>query len=178
MTAPNTTATTNPLASLLTPPPVPPHSSRPFILVPLYIYPAPGAWDPLYTAADAHPELDFYVVVNPSNGPGDGVLPDANYAVALGRLTASRNVKVVGYVHCSYGNRAAEAIVEDVERYRGWEGESVKAGIQVSFSYYSVFFFFLWLVVLEFLVWDAHTNGLSHFFHAREKAAKVGWLVG
>lgn len=119
-------------STLLTAPPVPPYSSRPFILVPLYIYPAPSAWDPLYTAADAHPALDFYVVVNPSNGPGDGVLPDANYAEALGRLTALPNVKVVGYVHCSYGVRPAEVIVEEIERYRGWEGESVKAGGKVS----------------------------------------------
>lgn len=128
MTAPSSSNSAN----LLTPPPVPPHSSRLFILIPLYIYPAPGAWDPLYTAVDAHPELDFYVVVNPSNGPGDGVLPDANYTVALGRLTALPNVKVVGYVHCSYGQRAAEGIVEDVERYRGWEGASVGAGLEVS----------------------------------------------
>lgn len=120
------------LNNLLIPPPVPPHSSRPFVLVPLYIYPSPEAWAPLYRSAEAHPELDFYVVVNPSNGPGDGVLPDANYADALGRLTALHNVKVVGYVHCTYGQRPAEAIVEDVERYRGWEGESIKAGAQVS----------------------------------------------
>lgn len=120
------------LNNLLIPPPVPPHSSRPFILVPLYIYPSPEAWAPLYRSAEAHPELDLYVVVNPSNGPGDGVLPDANYAEALARLTALQNVKVLGYVHCTYGQRPAEAIVEDVERYRGWEGESIKAGAQVS----------------------------------------------
>lgn len=125
---------TNPLNNLLVPPPVPPHSSRPFILVPLYIYPLPNAWTPLYSAAESHPELDLYVVINPSNGPGDGVLPDTNYAEALGRLTALPNVKVVGYVHCSYGKRPAEDIVADVERYRGWERESEKAGAEVSFK--------------------------------------------
>lgn len=101
---------------------------RPFVLLPLYIYPAPAAWAPLYDAAGAHPELDFYVVVNPSNGPGDGALPDANYVDALVRLTALRNVRVIGYVHCSYGARPAEEIVADVEAYGRWEGEMAAQG--------------------------------------------------
>lgn len=108
---------------------------RPFILVPLYIYPAPGAWDPLYTAAARHADagLDFYAIVNPDNGPGTAAkLPDANYVAALERLTALPNVRVIGYVHCSYGLREADEIVRDVERYAGWEGESVRAGGEVS----------------------------------------------
>lgn len=100
-----------------------PSIAKPFILLPLYIYPGPGAWDPLYSAADAHPELEFWVIVNPANGPGAGALPDANYVDALVRLTALQNVKVIGYVHCSYGKRLAEDIVADVEAYGRWEGE-------------------------------------------------------
>lgn len=103
--------------------PLTPIIGKPFILLPLYIYPAPGAWDPLYSAADAYPELEFWVVVNPANGPGAGALPDANYVDALVRLTALHNVKVIGYVHCSYGKRLAEEIVADVEAYGRWEGE-------------------------------------------------------
>lgn len=119
------------------PPPFPPsYAARPFILVPLYIYPAPDAWDPIYTAAALLADaLDFYVVVNPGNGPGPDVLPDANYLVALERLTALGNVKVIGYVHCTYGTRDADEIVRDVERYAAWEGESVKAGAMVSLTF-------------------------------------------
>ncbi|KAF3761883.1 hypothetical protein M406DRAFT_234055, partial [Cryphonectria parasitica EP155] len=96
------------------------------ILVPLYIYPTPETWAPLYRAADAQPDLDFYVVVNPANGPGLGALPDANYVDALARLTALGNVRVIGYVHCSYGRRPVEDIVADVEAYARWEGEMGK----------------------------------------------------
>ncbi|CAN8098338.1 unnamed protein product [Discula destructiva] len=123
---PNSTRLTVPSthASLASP------TTRPFILVPLYIYPAPGAWDPLYTAAEQHAAagIDFYVIVNPANGPGADVLPDANYVVALERLTALPNVRVIGYVHCSYGLREAEEIVHEVWRYAGWEEENAKVG--------------------------------------------------
>lgn len=101
--------------------PPPSHvSNKPFVLVPLYIYPFPTAWEPLYVAADSHPELDFLVVVNPSSGPGPGILPDANYIEALARLTAAPNVKVIGYVHCSYGKRLLDELVAEVSAYRGW----------------------------------------------------------
>lgn len=98
----------------------PPATNKPFVLVPLYIYPFPTAWEPLYVAADAHPELDFLVVVNPNSGPGPGVLPDDNYIEALARLTAAPNVKVIGYVHCSYGKRLLDELVAEVSAYRGW----------------------------------------------------------
>lgn len=97
-----------------------PATNKPFVLVPLYIYPFPTAWEPLYVAADSHPELDFFVVVNPNSGPGPGILPDANYIEALARLTAAPNVKVIGYVHCSYGKRLLDELVAEVSAYRGW----------------------------------------------------------
>lgn len=117
--------------------------ARPFVLLPLYIYPAPGAWRPLWEAADAHPELDFWVVVNPANGPGEGPLPDANYVEALARMTARANVRVIGYVHCSYGARVTEDIVADIEAYGRWEGEMDKRGVEgeVSFFFLSCFLF-------------------------------------
>ncbi|POS77851.1 hypothetical protein DHEL01_v203757 [Diaporthe helianthi] len=97
-----------------------PATNKPFVLVPLYIYPSPTAWDPLYVATEAHPELDFLVVVNPNNGPGADMLPDANYMEALASLTAAHNVKVIGYVHCSYGKRLLDELVAEVSAYRGW----------------------------------------------------------
>ncbi|KUI69384.1 Spherulin-4 [Cytospora mali] len=105
-----------------------PITDKPFILLPLYIYPTPTAWDPLYSAAASHPELDFLVVVNPGNGPGPGVLPDVNYIEALAKLTGLQNVRVIGYVHCSYGNRLLEEIMADVSVYRGWTEASAQRG--------------------------------------------------
>lgn len=121
---------------------VPP--ARPFVLLPLYIYPGPGAWDPLHEAAAARPELDFWVVVNPANGPGEsGQLPDANYVRELARLTATENVKVIGYVHCSYGRRPAEDIVADVEGYGKWEGLMSQRAVEGEVRIRLFFFFFL-----------------------------------
>jgi hypothetical protein len=97
-----------------------PATNKPFVLVPLYIYPSPTAWEPLWVAVDSHPELDFLVVVNPNNGPGPDMLPDANYIEVLARLTAAPNVKVIGYVHCSYGKRLLDELVAEVSAYRGW----------------------------------------------------------
>lgn len=109
----------------LSPTPLP---NKPFILLPLYIYPTPTAWEPLYTSAASSPELDFLVVVNPGNGPGPGVLPDANYIEALTRLAGLQNVRIIGYVHCSYGNRLLDDIVADVSAYRGWTEASAQMG--------------------------------------------------
>lgn len=97
------------------------------ILVPLYIYPTtsgPG-WTPLFsaldTALDRNPSLEFLVVINPGNGPGlDYPIPNADYQTALSKLSGYENVKVIGYVHCSYGQRELGEIEKDVQDYLGW----------------------------------------------------------
>lgn len=40
------------------------------ILLPLYIYPLTGVWDPVYDAIEANPDLIFRVIVNVDSGPG------------------------------------------------------------------------------------------------------------
>ncbi|KAK3343179.1 Spherulation-specific family 4-domain-containing protein [Neurospora tetraspora] len=104
------------------------------ILVPLYIYPSSwseslgSGWSPLFsaltTALTKNPSLEFLVVINPGNGPGpDYPIPNADYRAALSALSDSDrfpNVKVIGYVHCSYGQRDVEEVRKDVEGYLGW----------------------------------------------------------
>jgi len=70
-----------------------------FILVPLYIYPLPGAWDPLFQAAKAYPNVTFQAVINPDTGPGGGNCPDASYINATSHLNAIPNIKTLAYVH-------------------------------------------------------------------------------
>jgi hypothetical protein len=41
------------------------------ILLPLYIWPSGDVWDPVYDAIASHPNIPFYVIINPSSGPGD-----------------------------------------------------------------------------------------------------------
>ncbi|KAL2109582.1 hypothetical protein VUR80DRAFT_2290 [Thermomyces stellatus] len=99
-----------------------PDGPAPFICVPLYIYPAPGAWGPLVRAARDRPEARFHAIVNPRNGPGEGELPDENYVKAVRELSALPNVKVLGYVHVTYGRRDAQEVRSDVDRFAAWRG--------------------------------------------------------
>ncbi|KAK4448005.1 Spherulation-specific family 4-domain-containing protein [Podospora aff. communis PSN243] len=91
---------------------------RPFLLVPLYIYPSPGSWEPLFAAARLYPLQDFVVVVNPDNGPGCFHVPDHNYLSALSELSTLANVTILGYIYCSYGNRPLGEIETDLRIYR------------------------------------------------------------
>jgi hypothetical protein len=98
----------------------PKSSSKPFIFVPLYIYPTSTSWLPLLNAAATYPELAFKVVVNPDNGPGQGLLPDANYLAGLQALAGLTNVQVLGYVYCNWGQRSMEDLERDILTYAHW----------------------------------------------------------
>lgn len=95
-------------------------SPRFVVLVPLYIYPLEGAWEPLLKSAQAHPEIHFLAVINPSNGPGGTFLPDASYQSSMRRLSRIPNIQPIGYVHCTYAQRDPEAIERDIDLYVGW----------------------------------------------------------
>ncbi|SPC62252.1 related to Spherulin 4 precursor [Ustilago sp. UG-2017b] len=99
-------------------------TTTPRILVPLYIYPLPNAWDPLYTALRNNPTVAFTVVVNPNSGPGTGKAPNSDYAAAIKRLRAiagaNQILELVGYVRTDYGKRAEAEVKADVAKYVGW----------------------------------------------------------
>ncbi|KAL4737830.1 Spherulation-specific family 4 [Aspergillus similis] len=90
------------------------------VFVPLYVYPAPGAWDPLVNVITAHPDVNFTVVVNPGSGPGPNPLPDRNYTQEIPRLTAHDNVRVLGYVATTYAKRNISSVRSDIETYAAW----------------------------------------------------------
>ncbi|KAG9194725.1 hypothetical protein G6011_04760 [Alternaria panax] len=88
------------------------------VLLPLYIYPHPGAWDPLYTAAAAYPCLQFFVIVNPNSGPGVAPWwPNEDYVREIPRLNALPNVTTLGYVQVAYCKRPIQDVLEDIETY-------------------------------------------------------------
>ena len=99
---------------------------RPFILIPLYIYPSADSWGPLFSAVMSHPSLDFVTIVNPDNGPGCTSLPDQNYMKSLRKLSSFSNVTIVGYVYCSYGERALAEMESDIRAYCGWVSQRSK----------------------------------------------------
>lgn len=103
--------------------------TSPCIMVPLYIYPTPKAWNPIFEAAQSHPNILFIAIVNPANGPGPDPLPDACYSAMLSQLGQLPNLRIIGYVHCSYGERSAEVVEQDIGRYLGWNSRFRVDGI-------------------------------------------------
>ncbi|KAL2860797.1 spherulation-specific family 4 protein [Aspergillus lucknowensis] len=101
------------------------------VFVPLYVYPAPGAWDPLVNVISAHPDVNFTVVVNPSSGPGPNVLPDGNYTRAVPRLAAHDNVRLLGYVPTTYAKRNVSLVRRDIETYAAWPTKSSNPDLAV-----------------------------------------------
>jgi len=90
------------------------------VLVPLYVYPSPGAWDPLFEAAEKHPNLNFTAVVNPASGPGDTPEPDGNYTRDIPRLNSYPNIRTVGYVSTVWTNRNISLALADISTYSKW----------------------------------------------------------
>ncbi|KAF2451595.1 hypothetical protein P171DRAFT_8929 [Karstenula rhodostoma CBS 690.94] len=100
------------------------------VLVPLYIYPNPGAWDPLFEAIASNPALRFVVIVNPNSGPGsEPWWPNADYVRNIPKLNAYPNVRTVGYVSTAYCNRLIEEVFEDVKRYANWFEDEKNQGL-------------------------------------------------
>ena len=118
------------------------------VLVPLYVYPSPGTWEPLFTASvtttpplsddsklthldriASHPGLNFTVVVNPASGPGNGVGPDANYTREIPRLNAYANVRTVGYVSTDYAKRNLSLVLRDISTYSAWSENATFPGL-------------------------------------------------
>ncbi|CZT01985.1 related to cell surface protein [Rhynchosporium graminicola] len=103
------------------------------ILLPLYIYPLPKAWDPLYSAIESHPTLDFTIIINPNSGPGKTALPDEDYSREIARLNQYPNVYLVGYVNVDWCKRDMEKVCRDIDKYASWgkygNGEFTMKGI-------------------------------------------------
>jgi hypothetical protein len=82
------------------------------IAAPAYFYPGP-----LWQQLDAGAPQVRIAVMNPASGPGSG--PDANYAAAVA-AAQQQKVKVLGYVHTSYGQRPLATVEAEVDDYRTW----------------------------------------------------------
>ncbi|MCJ1264688.1 hypothetical protein MMC22_004562 [Lobaria immixta] len=108
-----------------------------FILFPLYIYPTQNAWTPLFTAANTYPNLTFLAVINPDNGPGPSVCPDASYTAAIHTLNSYPNIVTLGYVHTAArydcgasgtdicpATRTQADLQAEINQYENWSSSS------------------------------------------------------
>lgn len=82
-------------------------------LIPAYV--APGAISELAKRSGRGRTL----IINPSSGPGASAEPAYEQAVKAAQGSGSR---VLGYVPTGYGMRPADAVEQDVDRYRSWYG--------------------------------------------------------
>ncbi|KAK3939731.1 Spherulation-specific family 4-domain-containing protein [Diplogelasinospora grovesii] len=107
------------------------------IMLPIYEYPTAAAmpdWKALMQAVDAHPQLDFYVIINNGQGaPYDTSPPGSiqDWAKLLGQLHNRTNVHTLGYVFTSHSTRANATVKNGVDQYaswtahKGWDGDNV-----------------------------------------------------
>jgi hypothetical protein len=89
-------------------------------VVPLYIYPTPGAWDPVVTSITANTDVNFQVIINVDSGPGATQYPDSTYSAAIANLNSFSNVQNICYVHTSYTARAIADVEADITTCAGW----------------------------------------------------------
>ncbi|KAF2679269.1 hypothetical protein K458DRAFT_408306 [Lentithecium fluviatile CBS 122367] len=94
------------------------------ILLPLYLWPGDGAWEPLYSAVKAHPSVNFTVIVNPNSGPGSGELPDEAFLAEVPNLNAYNNVRTVGYVKTGYAQDALDGVLAEIGTYAAWAAKA------------------------------------------------------
>ncbi|KAF2705056.1 hypothetical protein K504DRAFT_449107 [Pleomassaria siparia CBS 279.74] len=90
------------------------------ILLPLYVYPTTGAWDPLYAAAKLHPDVEFTAVVNPCSGPCISLLPDPVYLNEIPKLKAFGNIRTLGYVATNYTEKGLSQVLAEIDSYANW----------------------------------------------------------
>ncbi|KAJ6476241.1 Spherulation-specific family 4-domain-containing protein [Mycena sanguinolenta] len=93
------------------------------ILLPLYLYPDTNcaAWSTVSEAISANSNAQWYIIINPDNGPG---ATDELYQTCVSHIPASANQIIMGYVDASGGNVNAE-----VDTYAGWPTSSRPDGI-------------------------------------------------
>ncbi|KAH1565688.1 hypothetical protein KXX17_003104 [Aspergillus fumigatus] len=101
------------------------------VFVPLYVYPAPGAWTPLEDVISKHPDVKFTVVINPGSGPGPNALPDGNYTREIPKLASYENVRLLGYVATTYAKRNISLVRRDIETYAAWPTNSSNPALAV-----------------------------------------------
>ncbi|KAH7391009.1 Spherulation-specific family 4, partial [Phaeosphaeria sp. MPI-PUGE-AT-0046c] len=90
------------------------------VIVPLYVYPSMGAWDPIFNMASSYPQVHFTAIVNVHNGPGDGALPNPEYAYAIETLNSFDNIRTVGYVATTWCTRDLTSVLDDIAAYSFW----------------------------------------------------------
>lgn len=123
--------------------------ARTEIMLPLYA--APGdvygsaEWNATIDAIKANPDMHFYVVINPNNGPKNTSTPgnpgqcnvhtnttdnpfdayiehgcNRDYSTGLAKINALPNAQTIGYIYTRYGDQNNRSIAEIEEDIKEW----------------------------------------------------------
>jgi len=84
------------------------------MLIPLYIYPAGGAWANVVNA-NFYENID--VVINPNSGVGTS--QNSDYVNGVNQLRAG-NVGVYGYVYTGWGTRLPTTVKAEIDNWQAW----------------------------------------------------------
>jgi hypothetical protein len=101
------------------------------VILPLYVYPWPGAWNPLYDSAKRNPDVDFTVIINPCSGACRGSLPDQYYQSEIPNLKKYRNIRTLGYVATNWTNKAIDDVLLEIQTYAEWTKHSNNTKLKV-----------------------------------------------
>lgn len=91
------------------------------LIVPLYIYPAPGKWEPLIAAKQANPQVPILAIVNPGSGPGSRT--DPLYVAGMAALREA-GIMAFAYVYSSYRRRSYDEVTNDIDAYTALYGRN------------------------------------------------------
>ncbi|KAH8434411.1 uncharacterized protein LDX57_012058 [Aspergillus melleus] len=121
----SSTAAATPLASVASVASISSGSTKGEVMIPYYLYPAEGKWEPLENLVTSNPDVKFTVIVNPDNGPGGSTtLQDKNYLSYVPKLAAHSNVRLIGYVSTAWGGRDISQVQADIKQYADWPSSS------------------------------------------------------
>lgn len=89
------------------------------IIVPLYIYPEPSAWDPLFSLLSDFPDQPITLIINPNSGPYHHDLPK-RYLPAIRQLRQSKQVTLLGYIATKWLAKPVDQVIQEIEAYARW----------------------------------------------------------
>jgi hypothetical protein len=101
------------------------------LIIPLYQYPAGdgAAWNPILEAVQNKTNLNATIIINPNNGPGNGVT-DPQYLAGARALAANPNVQLLGYVHTQINSsvprcsRPWDTVASEIRTWSTWVSEA------------------------------------------------------
>ncbi len=95
-----------------TPAPIATSACNQQLIIPAYFYPG-ALWDQSINSRTS----GEIMIMNPNSGPGASV--DQNYVASVLRAKAA-GIRVIGYVHTSYGLRSSIEVKSEIDKFKLW----------------------------------------------------------